>query len=100
MERRSGEEVFEFEIGDVVEWESQARGSRKKKKGTILVIIPARVDIRKIFPLSADFPRSRRKWDVWATLFDRAIVAVERESGNGCDFYAPRLSVLTKKNNL
>ena len=38
-----------MKCGDIVEWCSQANGSKKVKRGTIVVVIPPRVSLSRAF---------------------------------------------------
>ena len=79
-------------IGDTVTWESQARGLRKEKRGTVVAIVPAGQDVDKLVP--DDEPISHRNYTTVMDC-DRALVAVPAGAYGGLThYYAPRLSVL------
>ena len=73
-------------INQTVTWTSQSQGSEKTKTGTVIAIIEPGEDARKYLP--AGLPKTRFKGDRFSTN-RRALVAVPRTSGNGCDYYAP-----------
>lgn len=87
---------MQVKVGDTVTWESQALGYYKVKRGTVIAIVPAGVHIAEIWPEAMKLPKARKKWSDDVSRFDRAVVEVMRESGRGCDYYAPRLSMLQR----
>jgi len=73
-------------IGQTVTWTSVSQGVVKTKTGTVVAIIEPGEDARKYLP--PGMPKSRFKADRFSGN-RRALVAVPRVSGNGCDYYAP-----------
>lgn len=87
------EEAMEIKVGDVVTWESQARGSWTEKCGTVLAIVPAGENVMPKIPETAK--RSHMKISSSVSKCDRALVAVTAGAYGGLThYYAPRLSVL------
>jgi hypothetical protein len=56
------------------------------KTGTVIAILEPNEDAAKFLP--ASLPKTRFKGDRISSN-RRALVAVPRASGNGCDYYAP-----------
>lgn len=81
-------------IGQTVTWTSQSQGSKKTKTGTVIAIVEPDQDAAEFLP--KDLPINRFKGQR-ISRNRRALVAVPRASGNGCDYYAPRLEWLTKE---
>ena len=76
-----------FKIGDLVQWESQSGGSRKKKVGRIVKIIPAKRhpgDLLGKFSMSNNYglPRNHKSYLV--------------QVGNSIRLYWPRVVHLKK----
>ena len=74
-------------IGQTVTWTSQSQGVQKTKTGIIIAIVEPNQDAAKFLP--EGLPPSRFKGQQFSR-YRRALVAVPRQSGNGCDYYAPR----------
>lgn len=92
---------MKIQTDDTVVWKSQAQGVWKEKRGRVIAIVPAGARVDEIFEKVCvnfhEIPKSRRKWADLVSRYDRAIVEVPRKSGRGCDYYAPRLSMLRKE---
>lgn len=80
--------------GDIVTWESQAQGSWKEKRGTVVAVVPPGESALGWVP--AGTPKSHIKFEVDVYLMgDRALVAVTAGAYGGLThYYAPRVSVL------
>lgn len=88
------EETMEIKVGDVVTWESQARGSWIEKCGTVIAVVPPGESALGWVP--AGTKKSHIKFEVDVYLKgDRAVVAVPAGAYGGLThYYAPRVSVL------
>ncbi|WP_059040605.1 hypothetical protein [Paenibacillus rubinfantis] len=82
--------MHSFEVGQKVEWTSQAAGSAKTKVGAVHAIVPAGRDAFSFIPDGVS--RSRIKFDTHYADEIRYIVAVPR--GAAHDYYCPRRSQL------
>lgn len=92
-------EVLTVRAGDRVRWRSQAHGSWREKRGTVLAIVPVGARIEDVWEPPAGTPPTRLRWFMepmdgrrvsarnWRSV--RAVVEVPRPSGRGSDFYAP-----------
>ena len=91
--------MSEIKPGDIVEWSSQSHGTVKTKRGKVIAIVPK--GTRQEFDFLRDLPGSRIKFTtigfgVAPSKFDRALIEVPRATGNGNDYYAPRIEWLRK----
>ncbi|MED1945679.1 MULTISPECIES: hypothetical protein [Brevibacillus] len=81
---------LDYEPGDTVEWESQAGGSTKAKRGEVLAILPAGRRLHQYLP--ADTPSSQCKAQNVSAI-PRALIEVPRGGKSvKADFYAPHVS--------
>ena len=82
-----------IKAGDIVSWESQARGSWMEKCGTVVAVVPAGENVMPKIPTTAK--RSHAKISSSVSQYDRALVAVPAGAHGGLThYYAPRVSVL------
>jgi hypothetical protein len=79
-------ETDENLVGRTVKWTSQSQGVVKEKSGMVVAIVEPKEDLMPYLP--PGLPSSRLKADRYS-MSRRALVAVPRTSGNGCDYYAP-----------
>lgn len=81
-------------VGDIVTWESQARGSWVEKRGTVVAVVPPGESALGWVP--AGTPKSHIKFEVDVYLKgERAVVAVSAgKQKQATHYYAPRVSVL------
>lgn len=87
-----------MKAGDYVKWESQAGGSWKEKKGTVVAIVPARKNVWKFVPKSAK--KSHIKFDTSIGLMDRILVAVPAGKNKQIThYYCPTKKMLEEQGN-
>lgn len=86
-----------IEKGDVVTWESQARGSWVEKCGTVVAVVPPGESALGWVPVEAKKSHIKFEADVYLR-GERAVVAVPAGAYGGLThYYAPRVSVLERK---
>ena len=84
-------------VGDIVTWESQAKGSWTRKTGKVIAVVPPGESALGWVP--AEAKKSHIKFGVDIYLQgDRAVVAVPAGAYGGLThYYAPRVSALEKQ---
>lgn len=81
---------LDYEPGDIVEWESQAGGSAKVKRGKVLVILPAGRRLNQYLPAGTS-DAQRKAQNVSA--IPRVLVEVPRGGKSvQLDYYAPHVN--------
>ena len=83
-----------IKVGDVVTWESQARGSWVEKCGTVVAVVPPGGSALGRVPAGTKKSHIKFETDIYLR-GDRAVVAVPAGAYGGLThYYAPRVSVL------
>lgn len=83
-----------IKVGDVVTWESQARGSWVEKCGTVVAVVPPGESALGRVPAGTKKSHIKFETDIYLR-GDRAVVAVPAGAYGGLThYYAPRVSVL------
>lgn len=83
-----------IEKGDVVTWESQARGSWVEKCGTVVAVVPPGESALGWVPTGTQKSHIKFEVDIYLR-GDRAVVAVPAgKQQQVTHYYAPRVSVL------
>lgn len=83
-----------IKVGDVVTWESQARGSWVEKCGTVVAVVPPGESTLGRVPAGTKKSHIKFETDIYLR-GDRAVVAVPAGAYGGLThYYAPRVSVL------
>lgn len=84
--------------GDKVSWESQALGSRVKKNGTVVAVVPKGWSAMQHIPPGAK--KSHVRFSVDRAAIDRVLVAVAAgRNGDITHYYCPGRTVLVSQGN-
>lgn len=90
----------QYQIGQTVEWSSQANGTRKQKRGVVVAVVPRDRTPRTVIPTSPAIPQSYKlilDTRSGSRNHESYIVAVPSKSGRGkVQLYWPRTSALRK----